>query len=233
MPPMTPTASPWRTRYPSLAWVAPFAVFMLWLALAPSLALPQPWESLLRVSVLIATLWITSRDILRTLRVRHLLASTLLGVAVAALWVAPDQLVPGWRAHWLFQNRITGQITTSINPADLANPLVMGLRVLRAMILVPILEELFWRGFLPRWLINPDWEQVPAGRYTTFAFLATALLFAAEHGPFWEVGLLCGVIYNWWYWRTQSLGDIILVHAVTNAALSGFVVLTGQYAYWM
>ena len=48
-----------------------------------------------------------------------------------------------------------------------------------------------------------------------------------------EVGLLCGLIYNWWMWRTKSLGDIILVHAVTNAALSAYVLVTGKYEYWM
>jgi membrane protease YdiL (CAAX protease family) len=65
------------------------------------------------------------------------------------------------------------------------------------------------------------------------AFVGTALLFASEHGPFWDVGLLCGLIYNGWMWKTRSLGDLVLVHAVTNAALAGFVLVTKQYAYWM
>jgi hypothetical protein len=34
-------------------------------------------------------------------------------------------------------------------------------------------------------------------------------------------------------WRTRSLGDLVLVHGVTNAALSGFVLVTGKYEYWM
>jgi membrane protease YdiL (CAAX protease family) len=59
------------------------------------------------------------------------------------------------------------------------------------------------------------------------------VLFAAEHGPYWEVGLLCGVIYNWWMWRTRSLGDLILVHAVTNLALSLFVIATQRWTFWM
>ena len=59
------------------------------------------------------------------------------------------------------------------------------------------------------------------------------MLFAAEHGPYWEVGLLCGVIYGWWMWRTRSLGDLILVHATTNLALSLFVIGTQRWTYWM
>lgn len=220
-------------RYPVLPWIAPFAVFMLLLATAPYLPFGQPWESVFRVSVLGAVIILTSGSLLRTLRVQHWMGSVLLGIAVCALWVAPDQLIPGWRSHWLFQNSITGTISNSIAPADLANPLVVTLRIIRATLLVPILEELFWRGWLPRWVVNPDWKTVPLGRYTTMAFVATAVLFAMEHGPYWEVGLLCGLIYNWWFWRTKSLGDIILVHAVTNGALSAFVFLTGKYEYWM
>lgn len=214
-------------------WVAPFAVFMALLALAPSLPFGQPWESLVRVGILIAVLVFVSGGVVRTLRVRHVVTSILLGLAVCAMWVAPDLLVPGWRTHWLFQNSITGTLKTSIPPAELANPLVVILRIARAALLVPIIEELFWRGWLPRWIVNNDWQKVPIGTYNTLAFVGTAVLFASEHGPYWEVGLLCGFIYNWWLWRTKSLGDVVLVHAVTNGALSAFVLVSGHYESWM
>ena len=221
------------SRYPSLAWVAPFAIFMLLLVLMPSLPIAQPWESIVRVAVLVAALLYFSRDVIASLRVHHALASVVLGVAVFVLWIAPDALVPGWRDHWLFQNGITGSVKTTIPPEQFANPLTTVLRFARAALLVPVIEELFWRGWLPRWLVNPDWQRVQLGTYTTLAFAGTALLFAAEHGPYWEVGLLCGVIFNWWMWRTKSLGDLVLVHAVTNACLSAYVLVTGKYEYWM
>jgi CAAX prenyl protease-like protein len=227
------TAPALAARPTALPWVAPFAVFMVWLAVGPSLQIPQPWESVARVSVPALVLLTVSRDLVFGLRVRRVGLSVLLGLAVFLLWIAPDQLVPGWRSHWLFQNRLTGTVTTSIPPTELADPLVATLRVVRAALLVPILEELFWRGWLPRWIANTAWAQVPLGTYTPFAFLATAALFAVEHGPYWEVGLLCGVIYNAWMWKTRSLGDLVLTHAVTNAALSAFVLVTGQYGYWM
>lgn len=220
-------------RFPSLPWIGPFAVFMLLLVAAPYIPLAQPWESIVRVSVLIVALVAFSGSLIRTFRVQHWVGSVALGIAVCALWVAPDLLVPGWRNHWLFQNSITGTITNSIAPADLADPLVVTLRIIRATLLVPILEELFWRGWLSRWVVNPNWQTVPLGKYTTMAFVATAVLFAMEHGPYWEVGLACGLIYNWWFWKTKSLGDIVLVHAVTNGALSAFVFVTGKYEYWM
>ena len=162
-------------RYPVLAWVAPFAVFMALLAAAPLLPFGQPWESIIRVTVLVVVLVAASASIIRTFRVQHAVGSVLLGLAVCAMWVAPDLLIPGWRSHWLFQNSLTGTITNSIAPADLASPLVVTLRIVRAALLVPIIEELFWRGWLPRWIVNPNWQSVPLGRYTTMAFVVSSV----------------------------------------------------------
>jgi cytochrome d ubiquinol oxidase subunit II len=63
--------------------------------------------------------------------------------------------------------------------------------------------------------------------------LITAALFASEHGPFWEVGLLTGVIYGLWMVKTKRLGDLFLAHGVTNLCLSLFTIWTGRWEYWM
>jgi uncharacterized protein len=228
---MTETTDDSPPAAATLAWVGPFAVFMLWLAVDKLLPLANPAKEILRDLVLVAAIVGFSRRVLPT-RAPHWLSSIVLGVAVCALWIAPDTLVPGWRAHWLFQNSVTGRVTTSIAPATLT-PLMLVLRTARAALLVPVLEELFWRGWLPRWIQDPRVDRVPLGQYTPLAFWATALLFAAEHGPFWDVGLLAGIIYNWWMRRTKSLGDLVLVHAVTNLALSLYVIATGSWGFWM
>ena len=215
----------------TLAWVGPFAVFMVWLALDKYIPIANPVKELLRDGVLVAAIFGFSRRVLPT-GAPHWLASAALGVAVCALWIAPDAFIPGWRAHWLFQNGITGHLKTSIPPNELTS-LMLVLRTARAALLVPVIEELFWRGWLVRWLQNSRFERVPLGQYTPLAFWATTLLFAAEHGPFWEVGLACGVIYNWWMWRTKSLGDLIVLHAVTNLALSLYVIATARWVFWM
>ena len=101
------------------------------------------------------------------------------------------------------------------------------------VILVPIIEELFWRAWGLRWTANPDFESMPIGSYTTQSFWMIAVLFASVHGPYWEVGLICGVIYNWWMGKTRSLGDLILTHAVTNGVLSAYVLAAGKWQYWM
>jgi CAAX prenyl protease-like protein len=220
-------------KHPAVPYVAPFAVFLLCLLIAGRTTIPQPWESVAWVGVVAVTIALTSRQLVAGLRLSSGVMSVLVGVGVFLLWVAPDALVPGWRESWVFQNSITGHVKISIAPAELSSPLVLWLRVVRAVVLVPILEELFWRGWLPRWIQDTRFERIPPGTFTAFAFIVTAVLFAAEHGPFWEVGLLAGLVYNWWMWRTKSLGDLVLAHAVTNACLAGYVVLTQQWQFWM
>ena len=58
-----------------------------------------------------------------------------------------------------------------------------------------------------RWFIDKDFWKLPLGAYAAGAFWMVALIFASEHGPYWEVGLATGIIYNWWIVRTRNLAD--------------------------
>jgi CAAX prenyl protease-like protein len=219
-------------RWPSLPYVLPFASFMAFLAIQNYAALPPSIDYPVRVVVLSVILFVFSRNVI-DLRSTHLFGSVILGVAVFVIWIGPDLLIPGYRQHWLFQNAILGRISAPVPEQIIMSPVVLWTRILRAVVLVPIIEELFWRAWLMRWLISPRFEQIKLGAYTPMAFWITAVLFASEHGPYWDVGLITGVIYNWWMVRTRSLGDCILVHAVTNACLCGYVVATKHWEYWL
>ena len=189
------------------------------------------YEYPVRVAVLAGAIWLVSRPVL-DLRMPHWAGSVALGLAVFVVWVGPDVLWPGYREHWLFQNSLTGKVSSSLPEEFRSDPMVLLFRAIRAAIIVPIVEELFWRGWLMRWLINNDFQKVPLGAYRSDSFWITAALFAVEHGPYWEVGLLAGVAYNWWMVRTKSLGDCILAHAVTNAVLSAYTVYGAHWHYW-
>jgi CAAX prenyl protease-like protein len=220
-------------RRPTLAYVGPFAVFVVLLILADPLAsVFGRWEFPIRVAILAVSIWYFSRSVL-SFRVVSPVLSILLGVVVFVIWIAPDALIPGYREHWLFQNAIFGRLHSSIDPQLLSDPLVLAMRCIRAIVIVPIVEELFWRGWVMRWVISNDFESVAIGTYSARSMWITALLFASEHGPYWEVGLLAGLLYNWWFVRTKSLSDCILAHAVTNGALSLYVILTHKWEYWM
>jgi CAAX prenyl protease-like protein len=83
-----------------------------------------------------------------------------------------------------------------------------------------------------RWLIKQKFELVPLGTYAPRAFWIVAVFFASEHGPYWEVGLVAGIAYNWWMIRTKSLADCMVAHSVTNALLSIYVLVGDHWEYW-
>jgi CAAX prenyl protease-like protein len=218
-------------RETTARYVVPFAGFVIFLVLQSVTPLPARVDFPARVVVLAVVLAFYSRPVIE-LRPRHFLASLLLGIAVFAVWVAPDLLFPHYRQHWLFHNALTGTGSTFAEGLR-RDPIVLTFRVLRAVVIVPIVEELFWRGWLMRWLIAADFRKVPIGTYAPLSFWVTALMFASEHGPYWDVGLLAGILYNWWAIRTKSLADCILAHAVTNAVLCAWVILAGHWEYWL
>jgi len=219
-------------RFPSLPYVAPFGAFMLLLLVGPSLSLGLRTEAVLRVVLVTAVLLVCSRHVI-SLRVGHWATSIALGIGVFALWIAPDVLLPAFRTSWLFSNGLTGKVEGPLVEAARSDSVVLALRFARAAVLVPIVEELFWRAWLPRWIDHTDdFRKVLLGQFTTASFILTALLFASEHGSMWDVGLAAGLIYNFWMRRTRSLGDLILAHAVTNACLSVYVVTRGRWEYW-
>lgn len=221
-----------NTRYPWVPYVLPFALFMVLLGVAPGLPLPYPAQAALWLGLVAMAILLVSRPVL-DLRPTRPVGTAVVGLAVCVLWILPDQLIPGYRESWLFQNALTGTIESSVPVESRGDSAALALRFLRAVVIVPIAEELFWRGWLVRWIDRPDdFRARPLGRMSGFAFGAVAVLFALEHGAYWDVGLVAGLIYNWWMMRTGSLGDLIWAHAITNAALSIWVIGAGQWQYW-
>jgi CAAX protease family protein len=215
----------------SLPYVVPFGAVIALLAVRPYLPLSPLAEQVVWIVVMTAILAAVARPAL-DFRVRNWGGSVLLGVAVFALWIGPDRIFPGYHAHWLFTNRITGSVAGTLPESSRGDAAILTLRTLRAAVFVPIAEELFWRAWLMRWIVSQDFEKIPLGTWSARAFWIVAVLFAVEHGALWDVGLAAGILYNWWMVRTKSLGDVILAHGVTNLVLSAYVIFAGRWEYW-
>jgi uncharacterized protein len=236
-------------RSAAFPYIAPFAAFVGLLWLVSVLALPgwivQAVMIIVPAAILIAPLVADIRpghplagrarsDI--SFAVRQWGSSTLLGILVFVIWIGPDLVFPHYRGYWLFTNSFTGAGPAGTGAPPSAalrgHPWLLLLRTIRASAIVPAVEELFWRSWMMRWLIREDFLSVPLGAWAPRAFWIVAVLFASEHGPYWDVGLAAGVLYNWWMLRSRSLGDLILAHAVTNFCLSVYVVAAGHWEYW-
>jgi CAAX prenyl protease-like protein len=220
-----------HSGWPALPYVLPFAVFVALIGLFSFWHPSDLAELSIRFSVMIPVLWIFSRRVI-DLRVAQPVGTVVIGLGIFAVWVVPDLLFPLYRQSSIFQNQVLGTLHASLTAGARRDTLALVLRTLRAMVIVPIVEELFWRAWLMRWVISPDFLRIPLGTYTSGSFWLVAVLFAAEHGPYWDVGLLAGILFNAWMIRTRSLGDLILAHAVANGALSVYVIAAGKWEFW-
>ena len=225
------TTSGLTGRRATVAYVAPFVVFAGSIGLGQLFPLAPGVSYPLRFALTLLVLLVFSRPAI-SLKTTSAWYSFAIGIAVFAIWISPDILF-GYRRHWLFANALTGSAASSLPDALKYNPVFVTLRALSSAALVPIVEELFWRAWLMRWLIQKNFRKVPLGAYEPSAFWIVAVLFASEHGPYWEVGLAAGIVYNWWMVRTRSLGDCILAHAVTNGILGIYVIARAHWEYWL
>ena len=109
----------------------------------------------------------------------------------------------------------------------------IGLRFLRLVIVVPLVEEIFWRGFLLRYLIDDKFYAVPFGKFSAFSFWSVSAAFALAHSmPDWIAAFITGMAYNAVAYRTKSLTSCVMVHAVTNLLLGLWIMRTQQWGFW-
>src|SRR5438045_2128610 len=149
------------------------------------------------------------------------------GVLVFLLWISPQQFLG-------LPPRTIGFNPASIfgNQSPLYWPTII-LRFLRLVVIVPFVEEIFWRGFLLRYFIREQFDDVPFGTFSWPSFLIVTILFGLSHSMAdWPAALLTGAVYNAVAYRTKSLSSCILTHAITNLLLGIWIMQTKQWGFW-
>ena len=144
------------------------------------------------------------------------------GLGVYALWVRMD-----W--PWAIQGELS-----DYNPFVAGSTLGLVLAVIRifgASVIVPIMEELFWRSFLIRYIVNANFETVRLGTFTIGSFAATVVLFGFEHN-LWLAGMMAGICYNGLLYWTGRLWPCIIAHGITNLVLGIHVLTTSEWYWW-
>src|SRR5688500_15683362 len=161
----------------SIYFITPFAAYIILLGLRSYWPFDPKWEYPARVILVTIVLLAFFPRI--SWRLVQPVASIAVGVLVFVIWVGPDVLWPSYRAHWLFQNDWMGKVQSSLDPALQTDTTFLFFRIVGTALLVPIIEELFWRGWLMRYIIKPDFATVPLGTYSPLSFWLTAVLFAS------------------------------------------------------
>lgn len=234
-------AAPAASRRDLLAYAGPFVLFCV-LQAVPALVknaspgapwylhTPEFWVYPLQTLLCGALMFRFRRDYPRGISPLAALVGMVIGGLVFALWISPQVLLR-------FAPRTDGFDPTRLLTAD--GSLTPGylvtvtLRFARLVLVVPWLEEIFWRGFLLRYLIKEDFTRMPFGTWSPLSFGITTVGFMLEHSrPDWPAALATGLLYNLVAIRTRSLSACVLAHALTNALLGGYVMSTRQWGFW-
>ena len=154
---------------------------------------------------------------------RELGLAVAVGLVVFYLWTLLD-------APWM---RL-GEATAGFRPVDEQGNVMWPLTAVRwlgATLLVPVMEELFWRSFLMRWIERAQFETVDPQRVGLKAVVLSIFVFMLAH-TLWLAAIVAGLAYAWLYVRTGRLWVPVVAHAVTNGALGVWVVFTGNWGFW-
>jgi CAAX prenyl protease-like protein len=153
------------------------------------------------------------------------LHAPLIGLAVFALWL---WLVP--RGSAADAARLKEQVEALGPPWG---ALWLAARALGSTVVIPIAEELAFRGYLLRRLVAADFTEVDRRRLTPVALVVSSLAFAALHPGALAAACLAGVLYALAQAARGRTGDAIVAHAITNGCIAAYVLIADAYWLWL
>ena len=155
-------------RQPYIPYIAPFALFAIFTYIGPIFHI-SPLLIYPIKTVLVAVSLFYFRNVYKQeIRFSFSWLPVISGILVFIIWVLPEGLYP--------------QIGHSeFNPFEQTSGygvyFAITFRMIGASLIVPLMEELFWRSFALRFAIKSDFRSVPLGQFSWFSFIFISLLF--------------------------------------------------------
>lgn len=231
-------------QMPETPRVLPFALFLL-IGAIPAGAFPGApfWGYLAKTVAAGGLLW-HFRARIPEMRWAVSGPAVVVGVGIAVLWIGLEGRVPGLEELWrAAPGWFGGKAGGPPPPAEPWNPVAyfatqpllgwffVGVRVLGRSLVVPALEEVFYRSFVYRYVVNPRFLEVPLTRRHLGAWAATAVMFGLVHPGQWVQGIVCGAAYQWLVLRRGRLGEAMLAHALTNLLISAYAIASQRWEF--
>jgi CAAX prenyl protease-like protein len=141
-------------------------------------------------------------------------AAPAVGLAIAGLWL------------------LTATPAPAPEVAEAESAVWLVFRVIGSVLLVPVCEELMFRGYLLRRLQAADFSSISAKAWTPFALVASSVVFGVLHDR-WIAATVAGLAYAVLSVRTGRLSEAIVAHAVTNGCIAAWVLGTGDWSHWL
>ncbi len=234
-PPTSPIDHLGRTR-PDVVLMAPFMTYLLLLGVTQAVPVDWQWIAIGARGVgSLAVVWVFRRHLPPWGKPYWWVA--IIGGALVA-W--------GWAAGqvWFDQIGVPERLPLFPGEKEVVDPrLALGskdlfratwlLRMLVAITAVPVVEEIFWRAFMLRVLIDwENFEKVPLGKFTWLSFLGTSLLSTLQHPDNWAVSIPCWMVFNLVFYWTRSVLCLTLLHGMTNLVLYLIVLRVDDWSHW-
>jgi uncharacterized protein len=211
---------------PLLVRILPFAVFAALTLFQGSFGeAAQYWVYTLKTILAAWLLWLV-RPYIAEMRWKLSWEAVAVGVGVFLAWVGLDGLYPMFAAR-----------AGSFNPLKTYGEgsglaiFFIAVRTIGSSLVVPPLEEVFYRSFIYRYLISADFTGIPLSTLNWRAFFLAGVIFGIGHFE-WLPGILCAFAYQWLTLRKNRLGDAMTAHAITNFLLALWVVGRHAYSFW-
>jgi exosortase E/protease (VPEID-CTERM system) len=144
------------------------------------------------------------------------------GLAVFGLWLGASQLL-------LPAQAMPGALA-AMSAADRA--LWIAGHIATAVIVLPLAEELAYRGYLLRRLVAADFESVSFAAVGWIPLLVTSLAYGILDGALWLAGIAAGIVFATLLIRTRRMGEAVAAHVVANALICASVLLWHQWQLW-
>lgn len=211
---------------PVIARVAPFLVFLA-LTFCQGKFGPASAEWFYLVKTLVGA-WLIweMRPFVTEMRWAISWEAIAVGILVCVMWVGLD---PYYR-HF-YKTGATGNPGDTFGQYSAMARFFIAVHIIGMTLVVPPLEEVFYRSFIYRYLARQNFLSVPLNQFLPYPFFATAIVFGLSHNE-WLAGILCGMAYQWLVLRKNRLGDAMTAHAITNFLLGVWIVWQGAWHFW-
>jgi hypothetical protein len=224
-----------------LAHVVPFAAWMLLMLALQHVGPEGAWRYALRTGIC-AALFIGLRPWrwYRMPKLKNVPAALLVGILVYVAWVFPEVR---WTEEMPFLQELYQRFgilplgrLPEVELPNMYDPRVCGwpltlTRLAGSALVIAVIEEFFWRGFLYRWLIDRTFWKTGLGTFDWEAFAIMCLLFGLEHNR-WLAGIVAGAAYGLLMIRTRDVWAASLAHVVTNLILGIHVIVFNKWVFW-
>lgn len=212
---------------PEMARILPFGLFVVLTSLQGQFGPESRYWAYIVKTFLGAWLVWEMRPFVEEMRWKVSWEAIVVGVGIFALWVGLDGYYP----------RLS-KLDAGATPFEQFGAgsamawFYIGVHIAGMTIVVPPLEETFYRSFAYRYLVKIHFLEMPLSQFHLLSFVVVSAVFGLLHPDRWVAGILCGLAYQWLVVHKGRLGDAMTAHAITNFLLGVYIVWKGAWNFW-